>query len=463
MFYKKILVLSAVLILVGAGCNLQNTKQVEDVVVDDTQNEVVEDVEQTEQIADETEEEVEETKKIIPNENVSFRKSDDYGYYGKLELEGYMEVVKPECDPNGEYGYGMDGCPQDYANFVVVKSNSPVLFDYLKDGGSFKGEGHFQLGCYKEGISIESYNISDDVPGGSPKNVITSENKITGEQLELLENSDEDNLVRLKTERDIYTSGRGASECYSHFRDFVISEQFKLKVVEGEQTFNITANDLKFSLTAPKSWGQVVKTNFSEEDMKSSFDFEEAQKYRGFSIRFNPENLNDENLSQKYYNTGCYREKSGGSTRSRCLIPSISAVNKYWFKEGAPIYQMGVFSKVLENNDFSDVCDKLSINSEDTFSIGGEDEDYLTCEYLGNDIIKLLFSVSAFERTSYYNIYLVKTNNDELPVLKFRLDLDEYYTEGTKIMDENSLLDTPDDLKEKLDEIENVAKSVKFE
>ncbi len=212
---KKLIIIAGLFLLIGAGCQKQiNTPATDNQInQNETQNQTV-DNSKLDENAD--------TTKNIPNSNVPFQKSEKYGYYGKLDLEGYMEVIKPECNPEGGYGYAPGECLQDYVNFVVTKSSSPLLFDFLNDGGNFKTEGKFQLGCYQKGLSIKSMNTADSNDPNIRENTV--ENNITGQQLSILESSNVNNPVKLQTERAVYTSGRGVAECYSHFRNFVVSE-----------------------------------------------------------------------------------------------------------------------------------------------------------------------------------------------------------------------------------------------
>jgi len=275
---KKILILSAVLILVGAGCNLKNVEKQQ--AEDKNNGSQTSNTEILENTNEQTKIEKLSNNEEAPNTDVVFQKSEKYGYYGNLELEGYMEVVKPGCGN----GYGVE-CLQDYSNFVVVKSDSPVLFDYLKDGGNFKTESKFQLGCYKKGISIESFNLSDKVPGVLSQGDKSVENKITGEQLTILENSNKDNLVKLKAKRDIYTFGMGVIECYSHFKDFEVYS------LETEKEFNNSEIDVSF--TYPAKWGEPetdkirvsFQNKYSEENY---FSFSIVKTNQDQNINYQP-------------------------------------------------------------------------------------------------------------------------------------------------------------------------------
>lgn len=138
-----------------------------------------------------------------------FQKNDTYDYFGTLTLTGYLKVEKRVCNPG-------DMCEKtrDYASFVFSQTSSKAIYDFLgtNEGNAFvqgKGVG---IGCYEKDASrIYSQNEGDD---GMVENIIT------GNNLQSLLNSNEKNPIKLQLTKPIYTSGRGAPDCYSHFRNF---------------------------------------------------------------------------------------------------------------------------------------------------------------------------------------------------------------------------------------------------
>ncbi len=154
------------------------------------------------------------TTETIPDENQPFQMGKG-SYFGTLTVKGYVQVSKdvPDCG---------EGCEEaaapkvDVVSFNII-SNTNKLFDqYLTqdNGNSFEGSGWISLGCKtadKKGV--ESYNAGDSG---------TVNNLISGSDFTALMNSSKTNLVNLQITKPYYTSGKGASTCYSHFRNFKV-------------------------------------------------------------------------------------------------------------------------------------------------------------------------------------------------------------------------------------------------
>lgn len=140
-----------------------------------------------------------------------FQKSDVYDYFGTLTLTGYLKVEKRVCNPG-------DMCEKtrDYASFVFSITTSKEIYNFLgtnEENAFVQGMG-VGIGCYEKDTNrIYSQNEGDD---GMVENIIT------GNNLQSLLNSSELKQVKLQLTKPIYTSGRGAPDCYSHFRNFKV-------------------------------------------------------------------------------------------------------------------------------------------------------------------------------------------------------------------------------------------------
>lgn len=149
-------------------------------------------------------------KKEVPDETVPvFQKSDQYGFFGTLRLTGYLDIVQ-RC------GFFVEECNEtfNYVFFVFTETNNELINDFLDQnkGNSFVKDNAIGLGCYQEDKNrIYSTNDGDDK---------VFENIISNKDLENLLLSNESNLIKLQLTKPIYTSGRGAPDCYSHFRQF---------------------------------------------------------------------------------------------------------------------------------------------------------------------------------------------------------------------------------------------------
>lgn len=128
----------------------------------------------------------------------TFTEKDDY--YGTLTLNGYVEVMQ-----RGNVRY---------AFFVFDKVNNTALdaFMDLNDSNSFAGANKIGIGCHQEPqkrIFYQNFSDAGNIEG-----------TIVGADYDKLMASSATKKVQLKMYRDIYTSGQGAPECYSHFRGF---------------------------------------------------------------------------------------------------------------------------------------------------------------------------------------------------------------------------------------------------
>lgn len=138
-----------------------------------------------------------------------FQESDRYGFFGTLTLTGYTNIQTRVCNPGD-----MCGETVEYVNFHFNPEPNPALKEFLgqNQGNSFAGAAIIGMGCYQQDrqrIFYENFGDESNVQG-----------TITGPDLEKLLASSNDNQVRLQLTRPIYTSGQGAPDCYSHFRNF---------------------------------------------------------------------------------------------------------------------------------------------------------------------------------------------------------------------------------------------------
>lgn len=152
---------------------------------------------------------IEEPAEPAVEEEGTFEYTTEEDYHGTLILTGYLDIQTREC-PVG----GMCENTVEYANFIFTETNDEDIYDFLgvNEGNSFAGGNRVGVGCYQEDQNrIFSENFGDE------SNV---ENIISGDDLSKLLASSEENQVKLKLTRPTYTTGRGAPDCYSHFRDF---------------------------------------------------------------------------------------------------------------------------------------------------------------------------------------------------------------------------------------------------
>jgi hypothetical protein len=157
-------------------------------------------------------------KTAVPNNNQDqsknaaetvFHKSPDYGFYGTLTLTGYLDVRTRVCNPGD-----MCGETVEYASFVFTKTSSEAIREFTGEfqGNSFIAGDRVGLGCFQETagrIYYQNYGDENKIEG-----------EIKGEDFAKLAQSNKNRQVELKLTRPIYTSGQGAPDCYSHFRNF---------------------------------------------------------------------------------------------------------------------------------------------------------------------------------------------------------------------------------------------------
>lgn len=149
--------------------------------------------------ANDNDENVDENSKPNP-EDVTFQRSDELGFYGNVTLTGYLETQKRD---NVEYAY-----------FVYDNISNAALSQFMEQnqGNSFAEGNKVGIGCKQEDqkrIFYENFGDSGEIQG-----------QITGSDYDRLLESDKDSKVQMRMVRPIYTSGRGAPDCYSHFRNF---------------------------------------------------------------------------------------------------------------------------------------------------------------------------------------------------------------------------------------------------
>ena len=121
---------------------------------------------------------------------------------GVVEVIGYPEVKElvDEMYTGEKY---------NYVYFYVTETKSTEFKKYLDSlaGNSFVSNNSIGLGCSKDGI-ITYYNSSDQLGD--------KEYKLSQEDSNKILQATESNPVKLKLERLLYTSGKGAPSCYSH-------------------------------------------------------------------------------------------------------------------------------------------------------------------------------------------------------------------------------------------------------
>ena len=140
-----------------------------------------------------------------------FQRSAEGMFFGSLTLTGYLDIKTRVCEPDN-----MCGQTVEYASFIVTETDNDLIYDFieLSKGNSFIASNGVGLGCYQEDQNrIYSRNFGDI--GGV-------DNIVSGDDLEKLLSSDQDNLVRIQITKPILSAGSGAPDCYSHFREFKV-------------------------------------------------------------------------------------------------------------------------------------------------------------------------------------------------------------------------------------------------
>lgn len=139
----------------------------------------------------------------------SFHKTNDGYYVGNLKLAGYVVVNKRVCNPGD-----MCGETVDYVTFVFNNPGNADLNEFLGEnaGNSFAGKQGIGLGCLEQNnqrVFYENFADSGAVQG-----------EIKGPDFSKLMASNGSSPVILSMSRELYTTGSGAPDCYSHFRNF---------------------------------------------------------------------------------------------------------------------------------------------------------------------------------------------------------------------------------------------------
>ncbi len=129
---------------------------------------------------------------------------------GVVEIIGYPET-KELIDEMG------DGKHYNYVYFHIIESKSTEFKNYIKslEGNSYVLEDAIGIGCNSDG-KITYYNSSDEYGD--------MEYEISKEDSSKILNATENNPIRLKLERLVYSSGKGAPICYSHITKVEIVE-----------------------------------------------------------------------------------------------------------------------------------------------------------------------------------------------------------------------------------------------
>lgn len=150
------------------------------------------------------------TNDVPDNTNqVSFQKTEKYGYYGTLTVTGYLDIQTRTCNPGD-----MCGETVDYASFVITKNNPEILKEFAatQPGTTFISADRIGLGCYQKEerrIYYENFGDSDSITSN-----------IVGSDLAKLEASTRDKPVELKLTKPVHTTNRNEPDCYSLFRNF---------------------------------------------------------------------------------------------------------------------------------------------------------------------------------------------------------------------------------------------------
>lgn len=147
-----------------------------------------------------------------PDDPQPFQKHIQSGtFFGTLNLIGYLDIRTKVCEPGN-----MCGQTVEYASLVITESDRDLIYEFIgrNEGNSFIAPNGIGLGCYqKDQNRIYSTNFGD---------VGQAENIVSGSDLEKLLSSNIDNLVKMQITKPLWTSGSGAPDCYSHFREFEV-------------------------------------------------------------------------------------------------------------------------------------------------------------------------------------------------------------------------------------------------
>ena len=134
-----------------------------------------------------------------------------YDFAGVLSLEGYLKTIERPC------AFSEDAtCKVKLAAFVVLQADD-LFKSFLKDlsGNAYATEDGIVLGCIDEGK--KQITSANDADSGTVNNLIK------GAQYDLLMGSGASRPINLSVEKPKLTGGRGAPDCYSHFRNFSVT------------------------------------------------------------------------------------------------------------------------------------------------------------------------------------------------------------------------------------------------
>lgn len=149
------------------------------------------------------------TEGLPPAAADTFKETQEYGFYGTLTLNGYVEVQRRVCNPGD-----MCGETVDYVYFVFPQTDNEAIkkFAGSMDGNSFVAGSRVGIGCQRSAQNKVIYENDADIGW--------KVGEIIGSDYTKLMASTSANPVELKMTREVYTGGRGAPDCYSHFRNF---------------------------------------------------------------------------------------------------------------------------------------------------------------------------------------------------------------------------------------------------
>lgn len=135
-----------------------------------------------------------------------------YAYYGKALLRGYVSLSeRPQA-------FCQEDCPVfTYASFNILETENEFIDDYIsgQKGNSFVGEMEIGLGCTDDNIL---WRMNDSNEFGMKKYTNSPETS------EAILNATKENPITVNLERYLYTGGRGAPDCYSHFAQVSLVE-----------------------------------------------------------------------------------------------------------------------------------------------------------------------------------------------------------------------------------------------
>ena len=145
----------------------------------------------------------------VPSAEEVFQEREGYGFYGTITVTGYVDIQRRVCNPGD-----MCGATVDYVSFIFGNSGNDALkkFTGTQNANAFAAGDRVGIGCQQ--VSEGRVYYENDADRG----YVVSE--ISGEDYAKLAGSTSSKPVQLKMTREIYTGGRGAPDCYSHFRNF---------------------------------------------------------------------------------------------------------------------------------------------------------------------------------------------------------------------------------------------------